>query len=202
MAKQILFSPHEYQELSSEEQALLEQAYHRALDALHRNVTPLGFSACSLTDNKSHGTDANYRSVWARDGAKTICWTIDLDDERIRSCQAATLRTLLAHQSPTGQIPASVHLDTAEPEYGGVGGITSIDSGMWTIIAAWRYAIASDDWSIIEEHESKFQKTMDWLSATTRIIVACWKFPRPATGLTCSVGATTCCMTRCYGFAA
>lgn len=165
MAKRILFKPQEYQELSSEEQALLELAYHRALDTLRRNVTPLGFSACSLNDNKSYGTDANYRSVWARDGAKTICWSIDLDDEDIRQCQAATLRTLLQHQSPTGQIPASVHLDTHEPEYGGVGGITSIDSGMWVIIAAWRHAETSGDWSIVEEYSGALQKTMDWLSA-------------------------------------
>ena len=43
MAKRILFDPSEYRELSSEEQALLSQAYHKAQDAIIRNITPKGF---------------------------------------------------------------------------------------------------------------------------------------------------------------
>lgn len=165
MAKRIQFDPSEYRELTSEDQALLQQAYQKALDALHRNITPKGFSACSLKDNQVYGTDANYRSVWARDGAKTIIWSLDLEDEEIRRCQAATLRTLMQHQSPTGQLPAHVHIDTDLPEYGGVGGITSIDSVIWTLIALWSYARHTEDWEILEENRDKMQKAMDWLSA-------------------------------------
>jgi len=165
LAKRILFKPSEYRELTSEEQATLQLAYQKAIEALRRNITPKGFSACSLDDNTVYGTDSNYRSVWARDGAKTICWTLDLDDEDIRQCQAATLRTLLAHQAPAGQIPASVSIDTNLPEYSGVGGISSIDSGLWVIIALWRYSRDADDWSIVDEHAGQIQKTMDWLSA-------------------------------------
>ena len=47
-------------------------AYAKALVALKKNITPLGFSACSLDDNTVTGIDANYRSVWARDGAITV----------------------------------------------------------------------------------------------------------------------------------
>jgi glycogen debranching enzyme len=165
VAKRILFQPSEYRELSSEEQALLQSAYHKAIEALYRNVTPKGFSACSLADNQVYGTDANYRSVWARDGAKTIVWTLDLEEPEIRQCQVDTLRTLLSHQSPTGQIPANVNIDTDEPEYAGVGGITSIDSGLWLIIAIWRYSQVTGDWSIVGEFSAALQKTMDWLSA-------------------------------------
>jgi len=165
VAKRILFNPAEYRELTSEEQALLQSAYHKALDAVRRNITPKGFSACSLADNEVYGTDANYRSVWARDGAKTIAWTLDLDDDDIRQCQVDTLRTILAHQSPTGQIPASVGIETDVPEYAGVGGITSIDSGLWIIIALWRYSTYVGDWSIAEQFAPKLQKAMDWLSA-------------------------------------
>ncbi len=165
MAQKILFNPDEYKELSTDEQALLHQGYQRAIEAIHRNVTPAGFSACSLADNKTFGTDVNYRSVWARDGGKTICWTIDLDDPAIRQCQKQTQITLLRHQAPTGLIPASVHLDTGEPEYGGVGGITSIDGGMWVIIAAWRFAEVTGDWAVVEEYAGQLQKAMDWLAA-------------------------------------
>lgn len=164
MAKRILFDPSDYRELTSEDRALLQLAYQKAVDALRRNITPKGFSACSLNDNQVYGTDANYRSVWARDGAKTVMWSVDLDDEEVRSCQAATLRTILDHQAPAGQLPAHVLIDTDKPEYGGVGGITSIDGALWTIVAVWWYSHVTDDWSIVEEYAEKLQRAMDWLS--------------------------------------
>jgi glycogen debranching enzyme len=165
VAKRILFDPSEYRELNSEDQALLQLGYQRAIDALRRNITPKGFSACSLSDNQVYGTDANYRSVWARDGAKTIVWTLDLDDEDIHQCQEQTLRTILSHQAPAGQLPAHVTIDNDEPEYGGVGGITSIDSALWIIIAVWDYCNRRDEWSLIDDHAEVLQRAMDWLSA-------------------------------------
>jgi glycogen debranching enzyme len=165
VAKRMLFNPKEYEELSPEERSLLELAYEKALEALRRNVTPRGFTACSLADNKVYGTDANYRAVWARDGAKTILWTLDLEDEEIRACQVATLRTVLGAQAPTGQIPGYVGIDDGRPEYAGVGGITSLDSALWIIIAAWRYAHQAGDWSIVETYAAALEKGMDWLSA-------------------------------------
>jgi glycogen debranching enzyme len=165
MQKQILFQPEEYRDLTSDDLALLQRAYQKAIEALRKNLTPKGFSACSLADNQVYGTDENYRSVWARDGCKSIIWSIDLADDDIRSCQAATLRTLLAHQAPSGQIPSNVSIDTERPEYAGVGGITSIDSGLWLFLALWRYSEVTGDWSIVEEYRHHLQRTMDWLSA-------------------------------------
>lgn len=165
MAKSILFDPSDYRELTSEEQALLQHGYQRAKEALERNITPKGFSACSLEDNQVYGTDANYRSVWARDGAKATIWTLDLDDPEIRDCQFQTLRTILSHQAPAGQLPAHVLIETDEPEYGGVGGITSIDSALWTVIAVDRLCQHTGDWTFAEEFSETLQRTMDWLGA-------------------------------------
>ncbi len=164
-AQRILFDPREYRELNSEDQALLQTAYQKAIEAIRRNITPMGFSACSLDDNQVYGTDANYRSVWARDGAKTIIWTIDLEDEDIRHTQRQTLETILSHQAPAGQLPAHVLIDTNHPEYGGVGGITSIDSALWIIIAVWHYANRTGEWDLVVKYEEQLQRTMDWLSA-------------------------------------
>ncbi len=163
--KTVLFNPDEYRDLTPAELHLLETGYYKAIEALKRNITPKGFSACSLADNHVYGTDANYRSVWARDGAKTIIWSLDLQDDEVRACQAATFRTLLSRQTPAGQIPAAVGIDDDKPEYSGVGGITSIDSGLWIIIALWRYANATGDWSIIDDYRHALQRTMDWFSA-------------------------------------
>lgn len=165
MPASILFDPDDYADLSSADQALLQLGYVRAKEALARNITPVGFSACSLNDNQVHGTDVNYRSVWARDGAKTVIWTLDLEDEQIRVCQEQTLRTILSHQAPAGQLPAHVLIDTNKPEYGGIGGITSIDSALWTIIAVYHYCRHVQDWSLADEYGEVLQKAMDWLSA-------------------------------------
>lgn len=163
--RRILFDPEDYRELDAGDRRLLAIAYERAKTALYKNITPLGFSACSLADNQVYGTDVNYRSIWARDGAMTVIWSLDLEDELIRECSAKTLRTLLSHQSPTGQIPANVRIETGEPEYAGVGGIASIDSPMWLIIALLRYSKHTNDWSIVDEYRDVLQRTMDWLSA-------------------------------------
>lgn len=165
MEHRILFEPDDYRDLSTDERALLRLAYSRAKDALSKNITPKGFTACSLDDNQVLGTDVNYRSVWARDGAMTVIWSLELDDPVILDCSLTTLRTLLEHQSPTGQIPANVSIDTNEAEYAGVGGIASIDSPMWLIIAIWRYCSHTNDWSIVHDYSSRLQKAMDWLSA-------------------------------------
>jgi glycogen debranching enzyme len=163
--RRILFQPEDYRELNREERDLLTNGYERAKVALHKNVTPKGFSACSLADNQVFGTDINYRSIWARDGAMTVIWSLELEDDIVRDCSAQTLRTLLNHQSPTGQIPSNVRIETDEAEYAGVGGIASIDSPMWLIIALWRYSKHTSDWSIARDYQNNLQRAMDWLSA-------------------------------------
>lgn len=151
--------------LDKDEREFIDLGYQKALEALGRNITEYGFSPCSLADNEVYGTDANYRSVWARDGAKTLIWTLDLTDEDIRRCQKETLRTILKHQAPAGQLPAYVRIDTNEPDYGGIGGITAIDGVLWMIIAVEAYTQRTGDWSVVKEFQHGLQRCMDWLSA-------------------------------------
>lgn len=154
------------QEADETEMALIREGYEKAIEAIRYNVTPMGFSACSLAHNQSRGTDENYRSVWARDGAITIIGTIPLrNDPEIRACQKATFTTLLQHISPNGQIPSNVSIDTNTPDYSGVGGICSIDSGLWVIIAFYKYIKATKDLDFLREHIGNLQRVMDWLSA-------------------------------------
>lgn len=148
----------------SQREFILE-GYRHAVEGIRKNITPKGFSACSLEDNQTRGTDENYRSVWARDGSVTIVGTIELEDEDIRACQRATLDTLLSCMTPTGQIPANVSLDTGKPDYSGVGGICSIDSGLWVIVAMAEYIRATQDFDFLRAHADGLQKAMDWLSA-------------------------------------
>ena len=161
----MLFSGTKLGTLTEKEKSFLATGYEKALVALRKNITPLGFSACSLTDNTVTGTDANYCSVWARDGAITVWNTLHLDDEDIRAAQIQTLETLLSATSPNGQIPANVRLDDGKPDYSGVGNIASIDSGLWVIIALYNFAQRTGDHSLLYRHADRLQSIMNWLSA-------------------------------------
>jgi len=159
-----LFSEEALSSLTASERELIAEGYRHALVALRKNITPIGFSACSLADNEVTGTDINYRSVWARDGAITIVGTIDLPDADIRAAQLATLRTLLNRLAPNGQIPANVRLDTGEPDYSGVGGICAIDGGFWILIAFYLYVRKHEDWDLLAEYSEPLARMMNWLS--------------------------------------
>jgi sucrose-6-phosphatase len=161
----LLFEGTKLGTLSPDERAFVRTGYQKALVALRKNITPLGFSACSLADNRVTGTDANYRSVWARDGAITVWSTLRVQDPDIREAQVRTLETLLNATSPTGQIPANVRIDTGEPDYSGVGNIASIDSGLWVIIALYNHASITGDYSLLYRHADRLQQVMNWLSA-------------------------------------
>lgn len=145
----------------------IRQGYTKAIDALYKSMTDLGFLACSPDDNDSNSTDENYNSVWARDGAITILGSIPLTlkDETIRACQKQTLITLLNHTSPNGQIPSNVRLGNRMPDYSGVGGISSIDSGLWLIIAFYAYAHKTQDFDLLRDQFGTLQHVMNWLSA-------------------------------------
>jgi sucrose-6F-phosphate phosphohydrolase len=161
----LLFTGTKLGSLSDEEKKLIHTGYEKALVAVRKNITPLGFSACSLADNIVTGTDVNYRSVWARDGSITLIYTLDLEDADIRAAQRATLETLLSAASISGQIPANVRIDSGEPDYGGVGNICSIDSGLWVIIAVYNYVNKTNDLDFLRKHAERLQIAMNWLSA-------------------------------------
>lgn len=161
----MLFTGTNLSSLSDAEKIYLRTAYEKALVALKKNITPLGFSACSLADNHVTGTDANYRSVWARDGAITIWSTLHVDDPEVRAAQATTLETLLNATSVNGQIPANVRIEDGKPDYSGVGNIASIDSGLWVIIALYNYAAHTGDYTLLYRHSDRLQSIMNWLSA-------------------------------------
>ena len=161
----LLFSDETRQHLTNDQVQLLHDGYEHAIDAIRRNITPLGFSACSLKDNEVVGTDANYRSVWGRDGAITLINTLAIDDPEIAACARTTLETLLFHTTPKGQVPANVRIEDNVPDYSGVGGICAVDSAMWVVIAFYNYVKHTRDLDFLATHFPTVCSIMDWLSA-------------------------------------
>jgi len=161
----VLFTDAALGTLTSEERGIIIEGYHEALSTLRRNVTPLGFSACSLADNEVSGTDINYRSVWARDACITLIDTLELTDPEIRAAQKSTLRTLFDRLGPNGQMPANVRIETGIADYSGVGGICAIDSGLWAMTAFWAYVRKTGDLDLLSEYGEKLQTLMNWLGA-------------------------------------
>jgi len=161
----MMFGPEALRTLRPEDRDLIALGYQKAVVALRKNITPIGFSACSLNDNTVTGTDANYRSVWARDGCFVVVQTVEMDEPDIRDAQRNTLKTLIDASSVNGQVPANVRIADGFAEYGGVGGICSIDSGLWLIIAFYHFVTQTKETSLLYEYAPKLQRVMDWLAA-------------------------------------
>ena len=162
---QMLFDPDLLDGVTDEQKLLLSTGYEKALDALRRNITPLGYSAASLEDNETTGTDENYNSVWGRDGAITVISTLDIEDAEVQACNRRTLETLFESISPAGQLPANVRIASRRPDYSGVGGICAIDSNLWLLIAMYQYAVRSGDHDLLHRFRGEMQRAMDWISA-------------------------------------
>lgn len=158
-----LFEPQRRTEGS--EAAFVDLAYQKALKALGKCVTPMGFSACSLDDNEVTGTDENYHSVWGRDGAMAVIGSLSCHDDRFRECQRNTLRTLLSHVAENGQVPANVRIRSGEPDYSGIGGIAAIDCGLWVIIALHAFIDQTGETKLYEEFREPITRVMRWLEA-------------------------------------
>lgn len=152
--------------LTKKQEKVIREGYERAIEVILKNITPVGFSACSLEENDTYGGNLNYRSVWARDGAITIIGTISLKNNAdIFDCQRKTLETLLEHSSPNGQVPANVSIDTHIPEFAGANGECSIDSGLWLIIAFYDFIKGSGEIDFLRKHFETIKRIMNWLTA-------------------------------------
>lgn len=137
----------------------------KAIESLHKNVTPLGFTAASIADNRLGLEDANYASVWARDGVMTGLWCLGLDEPAFTEAFRATVRLLARHQTQSGQIPSYVLIESQRPDYSGIGGIASIDSVLWFVIGTVRLAFFTADRKFAEEMLPSVVRAMGWLAA-------------------------------------
>lgn len=155
----------EQRSLTDEERSLIAEGYRQALACIRRNLTPRGFSACSLDDNEVIGTDVNYRSVWGRDAAITILGTLCTGQSDIIDGARRSLETLLSATTSDGQVPANVRIADGVPDYSGVGGIAAIDSALWLVIAVHDFVQHTGDQELLTKHQTTLAAVMRWLQA-------------------------------------
>ncbi len=142
---------------------LVDEAFEKAKDVLRMNVTERGFTACSMDHDDV--PESNYRSIWARDSALTLMWSLSLQDRELTECGRRSLETILNAQSPDGHLPNYVEVQSGSPVYGGVGNISGIDGALWTIIAVRNYVRMTDDTDFAIQNFDKLHRTMKWLRA-------------------------------------
>ena len=160
-----LFKGDNYKHVTDDEKRLILEGYDQGIDCLKRCITPLGFTACSIEDNETTGTDENYHSVWARDGGVTVICASRVNDPELRAASRQTLVTLLDAMTENGQLPANVQVSTQVPDYSGVGGICSIDSALWVIMACYHYVNTTDDHEFLDTYMGHIKRAMFWLWA-------------------------------------
>jgi sucrose-6-phosphatase len=144
---------------------LVAEGYRQALACIRRNLTPRGFSACSLDDNEVVGTDVNYRSVWGRDAAITILGILVTGESDLVDGARRSLETLLTATTRDGQVPANVRIADGVPDYSGVGGIAAIDSALWLVVAMHGFIQHTGDLAFLRRHAPVLEAVMRWLQA-------------------------------------
>ncbi len=141
----------------------LDLAFEKAREVLRKNITERGFTACSMSDDEDPAS--NYRSIWARDSALTLMWSLPLRDPELTECGKRSLETILDAQTADGHLPNYVDVSTGKAEYGGIGNIAGIDGAMWIVIAACKYVRITGDHEFGRRVFPRLHRTMRWLRA-------------------------------------
>lgn len=131
---------------------LLATARARALDILHRCVTPHGFRASAMA--------AGYPQIWARDSIITFLGGVAVGDQSLLDAGRASLVTLGAYQSPRGLIPLNVNPDSGYVSTENAG---AIDANLWFILGHFLYYHCTGDLAFLRTHWPAIDRAMLWL---------------------------------------
>lgn len=131
---------------------VLLAAHNKAIEVLHRCVTPNGFRASGLT--------AGYPQVWARDNGIMALGAVVSGDEQLIATVRAGLRTLGAYQSQRGLIPLNVNPDTGYISTENAG---AVDANLWYILLHYLHLQTTGNIEFLREHWQIISKALIWL---------------------------------------
>lgn len=135
------------------------EGYQRAMQVMHRCCTEHGFLATPIERD-------NYSRIWGRDSAIIgLAALLTEDVELIEGCRRS-LKTLVRHQGPHGEIPSNVDPETERVSYGGTTG--RVDASLWFVIACGEYWRRTNDRDFLREMLEPLERV--------RFLLGAWEF--------------------------
>ncbi len=130
--------------------------FQQAVTQLRRAATADGFVASTTSRH-------NYRRIWGRDGTIISLAALQLEDGDFKKTVLSTLRTLMRHQGPHGEIPSNVDVAQGHVSYGSTAG--RVDANLWFLIGCHQYWRTTGDDRFLEEFLPAIQKVEFLLGA-------------------------------------
>lgn len=131
---------------------LLQEARHRAIDILHRCVTPYGLRASGLA--------SGYPQIWARDSMVTFLGAVASGDADLIAAGRASLETMSRYQSRLGLIQLNVnpHNGYVSTENAG-----AVDANLWYILGHFLHFKQTGDRDFLCRHWPSIDRALTWL---------------------------------------
>jgi hypothetical protein len=132
--------------------SLLKETHQKALDILHRCVTPYGFLASGLA--------AGYPQIWARDSMITFLGASVTGAPEFLAAGRASLETMARHQSRRGLIQLNVNPKTSYVSTENAG---AVDGNLWYILGHYLHFQLTGDHNFLLQHWPSIDKALIWL---------------------------------------
>ncbi len=127
----------------------VDVAYQKAQEVLLRCATENGL--------KASARKLGYNQVWARDSMITLLGAMLSPNSSISHAVEKSIVVLAEHQTPLGQIPNKVDLETFKSNFRAYA-----DSGLWFIIGTRFYMESTRNRNLLEVAYASLKKTMQW----------------------------------------
>lgn len=131
---------------------ILASARQKALEIVHRCVTPAGFRASGLA--------AGYPQVWARDCGIIFLGAVASGDRTLIDTARASLETMGKYQSKRGMIQLNVNPDNGYVSTENAG---AVDANLWYIVSHYLYYQVRGDVDFLRQHWQTIDKALVWL---------------------------------------
>jgi hypothetical protein len=132
--------------------SLLHEARQRAVEIVHRCITPHGFRASALP--------AGYPQVWTRDNVIMFLGALSTGDPDLQATCRAGLETMSAYQSRRGLIQLNVNPDTGYISTENAG---AVDANLWYILGHYLYFQTTGDLAFLLKHWFAIDRALVWL---------------------------------------
>ncbi|HXG35656.1 MAG TPA: amylo-alpha-1,6-glucosidase [Dehalococcoidia bacterium] len=148
-----------------------DQGFQQALAVLKSNATKEGFRASSEI----------YNSIWGRDGSVICLGALLTGDDVLIQASRRTLLTLRDLQTPLGQIPNVLFLDSRRVDY------YAVDATAWWLIAVNAFWRLTHDERFLRSSKTAIKKAVTWLRYQSLDNTGLINSPPSADWMDCSI---------------